>query len=194
MYQEPCKAGFFCAEATSKSNEYLLPCPDYAYCPPATYNYESFYNDASSTDKYASTDFPTTMCPDGTGNDNISGKTKLTDCTPLNEYAGINYLIVINPVNESLIFADNYETVLNDRKVVDYFVFKLSPRELALVTLDLRHIGDADNNFVYDQDWAISFTISIDSNLTVINPEPMPITFLNNNIDRNSVLEFTVMA
>ncbi|CAG9311278.1 unnamed protein product [Blepharisma stoltei] len=193
-YDSPCKSGFFCSEGTSKSNEYLFPCPDTAYCPPCTWDYIAFYENSSSASDTASSNYPPTMCPEGTGNDSNNGKQTLTDCIQQNAYSGKKYLIEINPVNESLVFNADYK-VMNNSSSGQYYVFYLEPRQIALVTMDLRHISLADKYFSYSNDWAISFTISsTDSNLTDIDPVDMPLTFQNTNTDVTSVLEFTVMA
>ena len=58
-------------------------------------------------------------------------------------------------------------------------IFNLPPTAYALVTLDLRHIMAEDYNWVYGEDWEISFTV--DPELTIESPSlpiPMPEEFL----------------
>lgn len=51
-------------------NQYLLQCPSFAYCPPSTKKYEIFVADSIDY----SLEYPPTMCPRGTGTDQINGK------------------------------------------------------------------------------------------------------------------------
>ena len=68
----------------------------------------------------------------------------------------------INPLNLTLI--DEWaqietldaETAKNNLPSV---VFKLDPMAVMLVTMDLRSLMASDYNWVYGEDWAISFTV-----------------------------------
>ena len=181
-YNSPCEAGFFCGKGTAKRNQYLNPCPEFAYCPPGTFDYSEFFVGAENT---TSEEIPPTMCPQGTGKDNTNGRETLLQCNAKEEYRRSNYLIKVDPIREDLIRNANYKG--NTSKV-----FKLDSREVALVTLDLRHLN-LEGSFSYGVNWAISFTVK-DKVEEEVEPADMPQAFLNETVSKSAVLEFSVFA
>lgn len=200
IYLKLCQAGFYCPEGTAERNQYLLQCPEYAYCPPSTNNYTIFYNSSETTD------LPPTMCPDGTGRNSLSGMKSLLDCTITENYnttttgrrtlEASKFTVNVNPVDITLINATSYQqsditTPLEGHE----FIFALEPRNIAVVTIDLRHWSDSDGAIKYGQDWKISFTVK-SSIASGENPEPieLPDSFLNDTINKSAVHEFELTA
>jgi hypothetical protein len=199
-YNKACESGFYCPERTAERNQFLLPCPDFAYCPDATPSYDMFDNSSDS-----SASIPPTICPEGTGRNSISGLKSLLDCTPTETYNNTSrrlttsysgFYVSVSPLNLSLINAtettlEENSTILATREIV----FTLEPRNLALVTIDLRHWSNASNHIVYQRDWEISFTVksSMDPN-DDSEPIVLPDTFLNVNVSKSAVHEFELMA
>jgi hypothetical protein len=69
----------------------------------------------------------------------------------------------INPLNESLCDEWYLEEDLNPDirlNIEKNKIFRIQPNSYMLVSMDLRHVMQQELNWVYGEDWDISFTIS----------------------------------
>lgn len=83
----------------------------------------------------------------------------------IRSYLNINrqYLFRINPLNESLCDEWYIEEELNPEIALNIEknkIFRIMPNSYMLVSMDLRHVMQQELNWVYGEDWDISFTIS----------------------------------
>lgn len=187
-YDIPCIGGFYCPSGTKYLNKYLYPCPNNYYCPPGTWDYSVFYADPGASNA-TSWETPPTICALGTGKVSEGSRTNLLMCEMLGEYSGANPVFEINPIISEI--SANYTIYQNND--TEAFIFHLESREVALVTFDFLHISS--QMLDYGIDWAVGFTIlPVIDNATIIDPVPMPQSFLRPSVVKTAVLEFSILA
>lgn len=105
----------------------------------------------------------------------------------------------INPLNESLCDKWELEEKLDPlvgENVVTNKIFKIEPNNYMLVSFDLRHLLDQEQNWVYGEDWDISFMISDEEFSINATAHSVLLSeqFLNSKTSKSQLLEFSVLA
>ena len=103
-------------------------------------------------------------------------------------------IIRVNPLNLSL--CDEWEQIEEVgpeplKNIVPAVIFKMIPNAVALITMDFRSLMQADVNWVYGEDWAVSITVNKQLSITDLeDPILLPEQFLHKDTPKNDIIEF----
>ena len=109
------------------------------------------------------------------------------------------YLLRINPLNQTLCdewFVEEELSIDLDKNNEGNKIFRINPNTYLLVSMDLRHVMEQEYNWVYGEDWEISFTISDDEFTLESQAQSvlLPEQFLTASTSKSQLIEFSILA